>query len=162
MTPEQREADNERRRAQIQAQDYNKRYENAEQRAQRMEQQMVQLQLDQALVAPEMSMFVKDFDAKIGAPGSFREEVRQYGDYVYRTTGQVIPPQQAVQMIYNKHKVFFANNAAPVGPGGQAPMTSTHQPPPTLPNLGGSGRLSPTKRVPKNIEDLKKMAAAID
>jgi hypothetical protein len=121
------------------------------------------LELDYELNAQEVKAAAEAFDARVGQPGAFKQEVIRRGQYLWHTEQRDIPARQAIQEVIANYGLNSQQNsfgqAIPASAGAsQAPVTPTQQIKPTLPNIRGSGT-SPVQRVPKTLEDLKKIAA---
>lgn len=124
------------------------------------------LELDYELNNPEVKAAAEAFDARVGQPGAFKQEVIRRGQYLWHTEQRDIPAKQAIHEVISNYGLSSMQNqyqqqGMPVNAGAsQAPVTQqiTQQIKPTLPNFRGSGT-SPVKRVPQTLEDLKKIAA---
>lgn len=119
--------------------------------------QQVQMGLDSVLARPDVDAVAKAYDTRTGKPGSFKAEVNRRGDYIWRTTNKLTPPDQLVQELMqivgpiapqaqapNPQVPAPAQAAAPAAP---APKT------PVIPNISGrsTSALPPTV---KSIADL--------
>lgn len=120
---------------------------------------------------PEVSQAITSFDARVGKPGAFMEQVRRIGSYYWSTQGKDIGADAAVKevmaLIGATGQPPVANGIAP-GAGGAAGKPGTPQngaqrvqaKKPVIPNLAGSGH-SPARKVPRSIADLRKKAAEL-
>lgn len=121
--------------------------------------QLRQYQLDMTLKQPETLSAAQAFDAKVGKPGAFKDEVIKRGLMAFYATGQDISPEQAIQEVlslYGQPSVAGMQQQVP-GMQNQMNGASKQQTPPVLPNVGARGS-SPAKRTPKSLSDLKKLA----
>ncbi len=128
-------------------------------------QQMTQMMLDQTLMQPKNQAAAADFEARVGKPGMFREEVRRWGEQEWlRSQGRnYMPPDQVVAAVIQHYGLNTEGKPVVTEPVAPAPNRDPRQnvivkPVQTIPNLGGGGSQSPLKSKPKSIEDLKKMA----
>jgi hypothetical protein len=125
---------------------------------------------------PEVQGFAENFDARAGREGAFAQAVIQHGDLHFRATGETLKPLEAIRAVYKQYKGFIGGESAqtrPRHPNGQyAPSRDeSHREgaeggppekrPPVIPNVGRGTTASPTKRVFKTLDDLKKHAAAL-
>jgi hypothetical protein len=116
-----------------------------------------QRELSWALKQPEIKSFADQFDQRAGKPGSFMEEVCKYGESVFLRTKENISAEQAVTELMSFYGKFM-NSPAAVAPHSNGAPKAPGQEPPVIPNVGGKPT-TPTKQRPRNIEDLKKLAA---
>lgn len=134
-------------------------FQIAQQHNQTMYQQMQQLVTQQArneLVAemgkPEISQAIQMFDARLGKPGAFEQEVIRRGQY-YEQVHQVSPP--ASQLVQEVLAFVGQPQAAPANQ--QAQIVKTQAEKPVIPVMAGGSQKSPTQKVPTSIEDLKRL-----
>jgi hypothetical protein len=114
-------------------------------------------ELDGYLGKPDIQATASAFDARVGQPGAFRDEVIRRGQYHASISGQDIPVEQAVREV-----MALIGNATPA-PQMQAaavnPATvAAQQNKPVIPNIKGRGT-SPAKKAISSISDLRKYAA---
>ncbi len=148
-------------------------------RNQQMEQQLQSLQgtyqetavqarereLQTEIARPEILATVQAFEQRVGQPGAFRAEVIRRGQ-AYAAAGQDISAEQAVKEVlqligYQQQQAVSSQVAPPAPPAPESVETAQSVPQaqkPTLPHIRGKGT-SPTKQVPKSIDDLRKLAA---
>jgi hypothetical protein len=123
--------------------------------------QLRTLQLDSVMSRPDIKSIVDAFDGrrKETSP-TFKERVILEGQAVFNATGKDLSADEAVKRV-----IDFLDLQATQQPQAQtSSMVATPQAqikPPVIPNIAGKGT-SPAKKVPKNIADLKRMAAALD
>lgn len=116
--------------------------------------QQVQMGLDSVLARPDVDVVAKAYDARTGKPGSFKAEVNRRGDYIWRTTNKLTPPESLVQELMQI--VGPLAPPAAVSPPAQAaaapaaPAAKT----PVIPNISGrsTSALPPTVR---SLADLR-------
>lgn len=122
----------------------------------RYQQEVTQVrenQLGSVLTRPEVTQVASSFDQRIGRPGAFRDEVIKRGLLAYHTTGQDITPDQAVQEVMQ-----LLGGVQPQQTATQAMQQNTQvAQKPVIPSVGSRSG-SPAKRVPRSLEDLKKLA----
>lgn len=124
----------------------------------RYEQESIQTrhsQLDTALSRQDLSPTVQAFDARVGKPGAFKDEVIKRGMLAYQMTGADISPEQAIQEVL----MLVGGQVSPQQPQqmGRAQTVT----PPVIPNVGSKGS-SPATRAPKSLKELKELAAQMD
>jgi hypothetical protein len=117
-------------------------------------------ELDSSLQRPEVMQIVQSFDSRVGKPGAFKEEVIKRGQYYASLpTPQDISVEQAVSEVLQL--VGFqqqqSQQAAGAQSGTQVVSPAGH---PIIPNIKGRGT-SPTKKVVRSIDDLRKLSAEI-
>jgi hypothetical protein len=118
-------------------------------------------ELDAYIGRPDIAQVVSAFDARVGQPGAFRDEVIRRGQYYASLPDpQDIPVEQAVREILGLVGPIPQAQQA-VGDEGQA-MEATPAPvvqnqKPVIPNIRGRGT-SPAKKVVRSVDDLRKLA----
>jgi hypothetical protein len=166
LPPEQQRIFDERRDAQRQAYEAEKRASLTQTQSSEQIRHATSLLLDAGLARPETQSVAEIYDARVGRPGAFRDEVIATANQAWNeSNGQVVlTPDQAIEKTLAKWKPFLANaqaSAAPQAagqqaqPGGTQPPAST-KPAATIPNVQGRPQ-SPMKSAPRSIEDLKKL-----
>lgn len=140
LPPDQRQAMDERRASENRAIQLEKQNRSYQQQIEAQTTQAKSYGLQVTLGRPDVQSFASSFDETAGKPGSFREAVRQHGDYVYRSSnGRVdLTPEQAVQQVMERYGKFVQPRSAPQGGQGN-PNPIQQAPTKPLPNLG-SGR----------------------
>lgn len=110
-------------------------------------------ELDSAIVNSEYKSLAESYDARVGQPGAFKNEVILRAAAVANATGKDLSVQEAVQE-FAKLVAWNQQN------GGQAAgVAQKGQGRPTLPSVSGKAS-SPVAPQVKSIEDLKKLAKA--
>lgn len=158
MTPEQRAETEARRAEQHRLYQLEKQNEMAMSRLEAFEAQQNRAQLESVLAKPEIASVAQTFDAKVGRQGAFMEEVIKRGVTLYHLTKQDLSPEQVVQdLMQTLGKVIEPMAASPQGQptsmGGQAK-------PPVIPNIQ-SRSVSPVKKTPRTIDELRKLSAGM-
>jgi hypothetical protein len=128
------------------------------------QQQLVQHranELDSYLGRPDVNQVASVFDARVGTPGAFRDEVIRRGQYYASLPdGQDVPVERAVREVLGL--------VGPVAPQGeqaesmeatQAPFMQNQKP--VIPNIKGRGT-SPAKKVVRSIDDLRKLGQSME
>lgn len=159
----------EQRAFSLQAREQKRRADMLEQQLQEKSQlvqqnssQTMELQLDFGLKSPEVKPFAEAFDAQVGKPGSFREQVIQRGLLAERT-GADLPVEQAIKQVMEMYGRFMpaANTAEQAAPGFAAPQAQTQQAvaaKPVIPNIQGKGGSPASKKI-KSIAQLREISA---
>lgn len=129
-----------------------------EQETQLQRYKQMEIQQEQAKFYQDLDNSIAAFqdlasqvDQRTGKLGAFKEEVLAFG-IAQAHQGNILTVDQATQMVANKYKQFITTAPAPASPTA-APQV--HQRPATLPNAGNSN-VSPIKKKPQSIDDLKK------
>lgn len=108
-------------------------------------------QLDGILGVDSIKSVVDSFDARMGTPGAFRNEVIRRGLLAYHQSGQDISPQQAISEVLQL--VGMPTQQQQVAP----PQATLPQgPPPVIPHVAGRSS-SPTKKVARSTQDLRRI-----
>lgn len=125
-----------------------------------------QLELDQLMSTPDVQNLANDFDKRMGKPGSFKEAVVRTGELAWFRQKVDLPPDQAVKQVieaYGLKPSDPASSAPSQAPNGNSGAGQTRpvvqRTDKVIPNVQGKGSQSPLKTKPRNIEDLKKLAA---
>jgi hypothetical protein len=108
-------------------------------------------ELDSVVNSPDYSQLAQSYDARVGQPGAFRNEVILRAAAVANATGKDLSPAEAVQE-FAKLVAWNNQNGAPAA----APKAAGR---PTIPSVSGKAS-SPVAPQVKSIEDLKKLAKA--
>jgi flagellar biosynthesis chaperone FliJ len=110
-------------------------------------------ELDSAIYGGEFKGLAESYDARVGQPGAFKNEVILRAAAVASSTGKDLSAQEAVQEFA---KLVAWNNQNGVQAGGVAQKGNSR---PTIPSVSGKAS-SPVAPQVKSIEDLKKLAKA--
>lgn len=110
-------------------------------------------ELSQALQEPQVNQLMRDYDARQGRVGAFREEVLTYALGKYNATGEDVSAQDAVMAIAG---FMGVNNQVGAQTPQAQPQVVAPQNNPTIPNIQGRNT-SPVRKAPKSIEEMKEM-----
>jgi hypothetical protein len=134
-------------------------YDFVHQQNQAMYQQMQSMVTQQArnelsveLQKPEVTGVAQMFDARIGKPGAFEQEVIRRGQYYEQVHQQSPTASQLVQEVLS---MVGQPQAAQVNQ--QAAIVQKQADKPVIPTFAGGSQKSPTQKMPSSISDLKKM-----
>lgn len=128
-------------------------------------QKLRTLELKSSLNEPDVKSFASSFDERVGTPGSFADEVIQYGRAVWATRKIDLPVEAAVKGVMQKYGRFISQPApgvtgVPAAGGAGAPAVQADagakRTVPVIPKIQG-GTTSPAKTV-RSFEDLKKLS----
>lgn len=169
LPPEQRRAMEEAENARIQKYDLEEQMSQFQSMYEAQAVQARTMQLDFALSKPDAVSAAEKWDNVTGEPGAFRNLVIQEAQTAFYQEKVDLSAEQAVQRVMQKYgKVISANaQGSAIAPQAQNPMA---QPPvqatipqakPVIPNINGKGT-APIKKVPKSLDDLKKMARELN
>lgn len=127
-------------------------------------QELFQEHLNMALERPDVQTFKEQFNARVGNPNAFMEEVAMRGEAIFQRTGKNPPPHQVIQEVMRLygHSVQSAAAPAPAAPTNNPGQAAPQAPakPPVIPHVSGRNA-SPTNQVSKSIDDIRKAAAAL-
>ena len=124
--------------------------------------QMMQQQLQQQVVAqkatelnmvlsdPKVSQIAKQFDARMGREGAFKEEVCKRGHYHFTANNQDIGAKQAVDEVIQLIGTTVTGQNSATGAAPQVPQNKK----PVLPHIS-AGSTSPIAKQVSSIDDLK-------
>jgi hypothetical protein len=136
-------------------------YQNAQTEAVNNAIKARSLEIKLVLARPDVQTFADAFDTKFGQPGAFEKALREKGSQFYRENQRDLPPEEAAKAVMEHYGRFIqAQSPAPVLAAPAAGATSAsaaRTEPPVIPAVPG-GTTSPTKQVPRNLDDLKKLA----
>lgn len=158
MPPEQRQQHEQFEQATRQKSELEEKVQALEQKYQGQAVQARTMQLDSALSRPDVAKFADAWDRNTG-PGSFKNFVVEQAQQVYYTSQQDISPEQAVQLVMQRFgKLVNVGETAAQSSQVVAQAAGQQQTtPPVIPNVPGKAA-SPIKKVPRSIDDLKKLA----
>lgn len=118
--------------------------------------QQSEMTLNAELSRPDVAAVAQAYDARVGRPGAFRQEVINRGAYHEAISQKTITAQEAVQEVMTLLGGSVQAQPANI-PQSQASQPVAPQQKPVLPNIQGASGTSPAKRVPRSIEDLRKI-----
>jgi len=126
-------------------------------------------ELQTALARPEIKTIADSYNARLGSETAFWEFACQQADFLERTTGQRVTADQAVAqalrilgntIVPNQGQAPAAAPQVPAPGGAAAPPAGAGQAtptPPVIPNVTGARNASPTRKVAKSLDDLRKL-----
>lgn len=125
--------------------------------------QQVQMALESTLARADVKTVADAFDARMGKPGAFKEEVNRRGDYAWKTRKELVPPETLVQEMLAllgpmAPPAASAQTADPVEGHAPAAVVAAPAKTPVIPNISGRSTSALPPRV-KSIADLRKKAA---
>jgi hypothetical protein len=120
-------------------------------------------ELDSELARPDVLAIVAKYDSAHGQ-GSFRNLVINTGESTWKTTGKDYGAGAVVNYLVGQLKPFLPQENGAVAQAssqietvqGRPVVKQTSQAKPSLPNIQGQ-TTSPTRRIPRSIEDLKRI-----
>lgn len=120
--------------------------------------------LSLAMDRPEVKSFEEQFNARVGSPTAFMEEIAMRGEAIFQRTGKNPPPHQVINEVMRLYGQSGASATAPT-PAAHATTTAPAAPqapakPPVIPHVNGRNA-SPTVQISKSIDDIRKAAAAL-
>ena len=160
--PEQMQTHDQMRQLQLQNQELQNRVQQYSGGYENLAVQQRTMQLDGHLARPEILGAVQAFDARMGTPGAFRNEVIRRGQ-MYAAAQQDVSVEQAANEVLQligwqgqNPPQATVQNAGQAGASGAGTPQSQK---PTFPNVRGKGT-SPAKSVVRSTDDLRKLASA--
>jgi len=161
LPPEQKAAIDQQRQLVQSQETYAQQNNQLQQQLSQVLVQQVTFEMDQALARPDVSPIAQSYDARVGKPGAFKEEVIRRGQY-YENVHKVSPPvSQLVSEILNLVGASPAQQGAGNTLQGQqqaSQVVHNQQQKPVIPSFSGaSAGKSPAKKIPTSVEDLRKM-----
>lgn len=164
MPPEQRQAFDAQREERTRL--YTLEQQNQQLQSQMQQQVAMQVsnEIDALLGSNDFRPLAEAFDSRMGQ-GSFRNEVLNRGRLHYYSHGKDMTVREAVQEAARLAGVQLQNTPTPGGTNGaqagNGVVTTAAVQRPVIPNLSGGGG-SPARKSPRSIEDLKKLADAMN
>lgn len=160
LSPEQRQEIDTQRNQQGQLTDLQLQNQQLLQQNEQYVMQQAEFQLNSELQKPDVTQIAQAYDARLGKPGAFRQEVINRGAYYEQVHGKTITAAQAVQEIVQVIGGQASNspqaNTTPQQPT-PSQVVATQKEKPVIPNVQGGGSNSPYKKRPQSIDDLRKM-----
>jgi hypothetical protein len=161
QNPQAQAAYQQERQAQQQFQQLQAQNQNLQAGYEQMAMQAREFELSQVLGRPDVQQTAQAFEARVGRPGAFKEEVAKRGFLHWQMTGKDITAEQAVNEVLQilggttPQQQNLGQPAAPqVQPGTQAKAPEGK---PVIPNIQGRGT-SPVAKVPTSVNDLRALA----
>lgn len=138
--------------------------ERLRQEMESVQTQRTEMELEYSLKTPETQNFAEAFDARMGTPGAFRNEVIRRGALIEMSEKRVASPQEIVEemkRIYGGMPQAASQPTAPQGatlPEGTPGAVMGSEGKPVLPNVKGRSN-SPAKTLVRSTDDLRKIYA---
>lgn len=125
-------------------------------RSQRIERELHDVKMTQAMNHSNISDFAKSYDEKMGV-GSFKREVDDFGSLQYHQSQRYVDPQAAVTEVHGRLQKMFTPPEAvtSLNPG------AAQQPQTAIPNMGGGISGTPTTKRFNTLADLRAHAQAL-
>lgn len=117
------------------------------------QQEQTMNQIDQT-IAGSYKDVAEQFNSRVGSPSAFHEAVIARGRAIQDQTGQKLSVSEVVSIVANDVTKLMGIQAAPTQAAPAAPQTK----PPVIPVIK-AGASSPVKTPPKNLDELKRVAA---
>jgi len=111
-------------------------------------------ELDSVINRPEINSVVKNFDAKLGQDGAFKNEVIRYAAFEAQNTGRDLSAEEAVNEVYKR--IAWNQNSVSDSNGDKVLPPQAGQKKPTLPSMQGKATSPVTQKI-KNLDDLKNL-----
>jgi hypothetical protein len=157
MSPEQRAIYESEKTLRQQNYALQERLASLSQNAQQGELQASAQSLQTELARPEVRTIADSFNSRMANPDAFWNFVCQQAEYMERSGGKPVSAAEAVseviKLLGNPVLPGQAQPGAPQIPGAQAASPT----PPVIPNVS-SRNTSPTKKLARSVEDLRKMS----
>jgi hypothetical protein len=119
--------------------------------------------LSSALEKPEVKSVIEVFDAKVGKPGAFRDEVIRRGQLAAITRKVDLSPEDAIKEVLSMVNPFMTSAQAPQGPAAPVVTAAATEPAvlpkkeiPVIPRISGGAQSPTPQNKYKSIDDLKK------
>lgn len=155
LPPEQQKLYNERNQFKNQDREWQNKFQSLEQQYRQMEVRTLNYEVQSAMQNPEVQDVQKNYDQSMGRDGAFKELVKDMALAMFNQTGQDPTAEQAIR--YTIQRMGNAYRSQPANAGGLA-QPNGEKPLPVIPRVSGAN-MSPTKKSPRSLDDLRKMAA---
>lgn len=161
LSPEQRQAVDAQRAQQTRLSQLEVQNQTLAQQYESTVRQQKESELGSELSRQEVTQVAQTYDARVGRPGAFRDEVIKRGAYYESTMGQTITATQAVnevmQLIGAQASTETQTVTTPQQPATQSQVVAQQQKKPVIPNVQGQSGVSPHRKTPTSLDDLKRM-----
>ncbi len=154
LPPEQRAIHENERALQKRAYEQEQQIQTLKQTQEQYQLQSRATELQTALARPEVQAAADSYNSRMAQPDAFWQFVCQQADYMERTSGQRVSADAAIQQ--TMRILGTAIMPPQAAPSPQAPQGNVA--PPIIPNVTGARNTSPTKKMSKSIEDLRKLS----
>jgi len=150
MSPEQRQEWEQNQQFRKLAFEKNQEAEQFKTNYQQQLSQMREMQVDSAIMRPEIQAMIGQYDARRESPGAFKSLVYMVGNNHFNATGQDMPVEQAIK----EALAICGQHVQQTQPAPQsAPQAPTQKP--VIPNLGSGGGSSVVEQTHKSIADIE-------
>lgn len=157
MPPEQRSQIEQAEAARSQKYDLEQKVTYFQQQFEHQAVQARAVQLDVALMRPEVARFAETWDRNADQSGAFKNFVIEEAKKVYYDTQRDMSPEEAINSVMQRFGKFLNVGEATVQSPQAIPQAGAQRPPPVIPNITGKAA-SPIKKVPGSIAELRKLA----
>lgn len=130
--------------------------EESENRYRQVATQAREAEVDFVLARPEIHNTVKNYDAKNGQ-GAFKQFVAEYGVMHFNAYGEDPSADTAISAVLKRLGDAYQGQQALTA----SPTASGEKPLPVIPNVSGKN-VSPVRKSPRSIDDIKKIAAGFE
>lgn len=152
LPPEQQKIYNERNQFKYQQREVQNQYSQLENNYRNMEVRVLGFELNSALQNQDAVEVSKNYDAQYGE-GAFKEFVRDMALARFHQTGQDPTAEEAVKYAVQRIGNIYRQQTNV----GQPQQSTVEKPLPVIPRVGGAN-MSPTRKQPRSLDDLRKMA----
>jgi hypothetical protein len=161
LNPEQRAEHDRVTQTQRQAHELEQQNQMLQYQYQQAEIRNREIQLNNALSAPQVQQMSVEFDKRVGKEGAFRDEVIMRGVALFQKTGRDYTPEEVIQTMQSMLTPY-----SPTPPVAPVPPTAAMAAPaqkaaPTIPNVGGKNS-APVKKSIKSLDELRKHASSME
>lgn len=153
LPPDQRRVYDERDAKDLERFHQSRQIEESDSRYQKIATQAREAEVNYVLARPDINQVVQNYDSEHGT-GSFKRFVAVMGKQHFDIHGEDPSGETAVSEVLKYiGKAYRGQTAQPM-----VPTASGEKPLPVIPNVSGKN-ISPTKKSPRSIEDIRKFAA---
>jgi transposase-like protein len=156
MDPAQRQQLEQQEQVQLQNQNLEQQVSQLQTQYQQQATQARVVQLDVELSRPEIAQFAQKWDSH-GGEGAFKQLVIEEAKKVFYDTKQDLSARQAVEYAMSRFGKLLNAGETVTQPLTAGASMQAQQAKPVIPNVTGKAT-SPIKKVPKSLDDLKKLA----
>lgn len=153
LPPEQQKLYNERNQFKNQDREWQQKFSQMENQYRQMEVRTLNYEVQSAMQNPEVQEVQKNYDATLGREGAFKELVKDMALSMFNQTGQDPTAEQAIRYTLQRIGAAYKSRPADIS----TMQASGEKPLPVIPKVSGAG-MSPTKKSPRSLDDLRKMA----
>lgn len=159
LPPEQKELYNKTVEQQDEIEAQQTQYEQVREMLQQTATYAKKADLQSALAKADHSKYAENYDSVNGEPGKFRQEVINYGEYIYNTTGKDLSAEEAINAVKMRLGKGYIPQDKPV----MSQEVQTEQIPvvkkdlPVIPNIAGKN-VSHVQKTVRSTADLRKLA----